>query len=229
MCLPSLLYHQLLQLVYSKQGTPSTHLPRPAARNVLDPGGRSGGATLLRAREAGGGVASPALFQPGPDRCGALPHSGEGFPARTPARRKALSEVELSLGLAVGKGSGEPRSSGESRACSCAAEHGELAPAAWRAPEQPVAGKAGRAHGPRTPCPAAGLAPGRRRHLPASYRSTPPAEGPLRRGWPPPLALPQAMTPAPPRSRPSETHFHLQAFPSSVGKKNKEETAPAPQ
>lgn len=60
-----------------------------------------------------------------------------------PPDGKPYQKPSSALDLAFGKGEEEPRSSGESRACSCAAAHSELAPAAGRAPEQPFRGNAG--------------------------------------------------------------------------------------
>lgn len=106
--LPSLLYHQLLQLVYSKQGTPSTRLPRPGARNVLVPGGWSGGASLLRGNSAGRGMGCSANPMPAGSRAlrGSPPPRGEGFADRTLARRNALSEAELRSRFGFWKGRG---------------------------------------------------------------------------------------------------------------------------
>lgn len=58
------------------------------------PGGWPGGAAATPGQWCGS-VAPPALCRRDSDRCGALAHRGEAFPIRTPARRKALSEVEL--------------------------------------------------------------------------------------------------------------------------------------
>lgn len=97
-------------------------------------------------------------------------------------------KLSSALGLAFGKGEGEPRSSGESRACNCAVPHDTR-----RArPRGASPGRPGSPPPPPLPCC---LAPGRRQQRPTCYRSKAPAGGPLRRGRPPPPALPRAMTP----------------------------------
>lgn len=191
MCLPSLLYHQLPQLVYSKQGTPSTHLPRPGARNVLVPGGGSGGAPGSFRGQAGAWSAGKLFCQPdasgSPERCGALPDSGADFPTR-PTESLIRNRAPLSIWL-LGRARRSPAAAGKAAPAAAQRHTASSPPRRGAPPSSPSAETPG---SPGTAAPTPDLLP----------------QQTSRRGAPPPRrAVPGAMTPAGMR-------FHRQPFPS---------------
>ncbi|XP_072710093.1 uncharacterized protein [Ciconia boyciana] len=147
-----------------------------------------GGGCVLRQSDAGGV----------PSAAGLSPAARRGFHPALRPDEKPSQKSSSALGLAFGKGEGQPRSSGESRAGSCAAAPGELAPAAR--PRAALPGE-GRAPRPRTPCSAASHRAGGSSARPVIAANLPPRGPSAAPAGLAPGDDPAARSPRPPRPR----------------------------